>query len=226
MKANFFFLFVILLLTHPAHAIPKGGEQNGQGGAIKRIGYVNAPAGSPTKVIMDIEEKMKSYKTQKPLTAADLDFNSKLKRDIIQSGFDLRELCKRSLDKHWATISAEQQNSFVDIMSKILEKKALFTNEQSRVKGKKYTVNYLGDTMSSANTMAVTKIRIITVDDAQIDLQYRFRKLGSAWKIYDVVVDEASLVDNYRYQFNNIITKHGFGELMNRMNKKLQETAE
>jgi ABC-type transporter MlaC component len=38
-----------------------------------------------------------------------------------------------------------------------------------------------------------------------------------------VIVDDASLVDNYRYQFDSIITKNGYPELVNRMQKKLAE---
>jgi phospholipid transport system substrate-binding protein len=41
--------------------------------------------------------------------------------------------------------------------------------------------------------------------------------------VYDVIVDDASLVDNYRYQFDTIITKSGYPELVQRMKKKLTE---
>ena len=74
------------------------------------------------------------------------------------------------------------------------------------------------------STRLERKGRKITWDrpeNISIALNYRLKKKGDEWKIYDVIVDEASLVDNYRYQFNSIITKHGYADLIRRMNEKL-----
>lgn len=216
------FLLFIFFFSAVSWAAPKGDGGEGQGNTVKRMGNINAAPGTPTRAILDIEDKMKSYKTQKPLSAADEEYNAKIKREIIQGTFDLRELCRRSLDKHWDQRSGAEQDQFVNLMSRILEKKALFTSEQSKTRGKKYVVNYRGDSFSQGN-MAISKIHIRTQDNNEVNIQYRFRKVGSQWRIYDVVVDDASLVDNYRYQFDSIIKKYGYGELVNRMNKKLME---
>ena len=223
---KYLLLVVIFLSSHGAlQAAPKGEGVEGQGNTVKRMGNINAAPGTPTRAILDIEDKMKSYKTQKPLSAADEVYNAKIKHDIIQGSFDLRELCRRSLDKHWDQRSGAEQDQFVNLMSRILEKKALFTSEQSKTRGKKYVVNYRGDNFLQGS-MAVSKIHIRTQDNNEINIQYRFRKVGGQWRIYDVVVDDASLVDNYRYQFDSIIKKYGYGELVNRMNKKLMERDE
>jgi ABC-type transporter MlaC component len=41
------------------------------------------------------------------------------------------------------------------------------------------------------------------------------------WKIFDVIVDDASLLSNYRFQFDRIIQKGGFEDLIKRMEVKL-----
>ncbi len=46
------------------------------------------------------------------------------------------------------------------------------------------------------------------------------------WKIYDVIVDDASLLDNYRYQFDSIIRKGGYADLIRRMESKLKSIKE
>ena len=43
--------------------------------------------------------------------------------------------------------------------------------------------------------------------------------MGGKWKIYDMIVENISLVENYRSQFNRILASATFDELL----KKLQE---
>jgi phospholipid transport system substrate-binding protein len=62
---------------------------------------------------------------------------------------------------------------------------------------------------------------VVPSENIDIVLNYKLKRQDGEWKIYDVIVDEASLVDNYKYQFNKIIVKHGYQDLVNRMSKKL-----
>jgi len=47
--------------------------------------------------------------------------------------------------------------------------------------------------------------------------------VGNEWKIYDVVAEDISLVNNYRSQFNRVITRSSYEELVSRMKQKLSE---
>jgi phospholipid transport system substrate-binding protein len=44
------------------------------------------------------------------------------------------------------------------------------------------------------------------------------------WKIYDVVVEDISLVNNYRSQFDRILSKTSYDELIRRMKEKLSDS--
>ena len=57
----------------------------------------------------------------------------------------------------------------------------------------------------------------------KIELNYKLKKIDGGWKIYDVVVDGASLLDNYKYQFDKIIAKDGYSTLIHRMESKLKD---
>ena len=70
--------------------------------------------------------------------------------------------------------------------------------------------------------MAKTVINL-TRKRMKVSLNYKLRKNTEAWKIYDVIMDDASLVQNYRHSFDNIIKKHGYAELVRRMQNKLVE---
>ncbi len=193
------------------------------GEVVVRQGSADAPLGSPTRAIQDLETKMDNYKTGTHLSAEERAKNAQLKREALNGTFDLRELCRLALDKHWASLSAAEQDHFVNLMTQLLEKKGILSKEQSQTQGKKFFIKYTGDIyLDATKTKARSRTQItVPKEDVEISIDYKLLKKGNEWKIFDVVVDDASLVDNYKYQFNSIITKHGYPELVSRMKKKL-----
>ncbi len=194
------------------------------GGTLQSAGQVNAPEGTPTREIQDIEVKMEAYDTR-PNASSDIKANNtRIKREILNGTFDLRELARLSLDRHWGGLAAQEQGNFVGLLTELLETKAIFSKEQSRTQNKSYVVEYLGDIYSDNKTMARTKTQVtVPKENVRIDIEYKLKKGASGWRVYDIIVDDASLVENYRYQFDTIISKNGYSELVNRMRKKLAE---
>lgn len=219
-------LLNLLFLNSAASAV-KGAQPSGsssQAEVLQTKGQVSAPQGTPTWEIQEIERKLEEYDTSPNLSAAQKAKNRKLKREILSGAFDLRELSRLALDKHWSSISSGEQSSFVNLMQSLLETKAIFSKEQSKTQGKTYTVSYKGDKFYDKDSRAKTLTQIyIPKENVTIDIEYKLKKKGNKWMVFDIVVDNASLVENYRYQFNNIITKHGYSELVSRMRKKLSE---
>ena len=193
------------------------------------------PAGSPTRAIQDLDDTLDEF-TVAPiggkLTAAQEEHNRQVKRKIIHGTFDIRELSKLSLANHWSKRTPAEQDAFVTLLTNLLEEKALFSKEQSIAKTKKkkksdspYYVKYGGHKfMNKDKTKAYVRTMVVVPsENIDITLNYRLKKQGGEWKIYDIIVDEASLVDNYKYQFDKIIRKDGYNELIGRMNNKLKQ---
>src|SRR5262245_6596466 len=169
----------------------------------------DAAAGTPTRAIQELEDKSQKYHTGETLSAQEKEENAELKREIVNGTFDIRELSRLALDKHWGARTQAEQNQFVNLMTQLLEKKGILSKEQSQTRGKKYMIKYLGDTyLDPAKSRAKTKTSIhVPKEDVNISIDYKLVKAGPGWKIFDVIVDDARLVDNYKYQFNSIITK-------------------
>lgn len=231
-----FFASVALVLAHlgfgkgELFAAVKGAPKPevSTGEVIQAKGQVHAPKGTPTYEIQEIERKMEEYNTSKNLTPEQRANNQRIKREILNGAFDLRELSRLALDKHWNQISPEEQNNFVNLMTDLLETKAIFSKEQSKTKGKSYTITYQGDKYLDGKSKAKALTQIyVPGENVSLAIVYSLKKEASGrWKIFDVVVDDASLVDNYRYQFDTIISKNGYSELVRRMKKKLTEMQE
>lgn len=56
-----------------------------------------------------------------------------------------------------------------------------------------------------------------------VELEYKLLYKGDRWLVYDVITDEQSMLENYRAEFNKIITKESFDALLKRMKKRLEK---
>ncbi|MBI1909052.1 MAG: ABC transporter substrate-binding protein [Deltaproteobacteria bacterium] len=192
-------------------------------------GKKQASEGSPTRAIQDLDTLLDSYKVDAS-TPEEIRQNEELKKKVIHGTFDIRELCRLALAQHWQTLSERDKEAFVDLMTRLLEKKAVFSKEQSRSKSggsskASYYVTYLGEKfLNSEKTKAQTESRVnIPSETIQVSLDYKLKKVDSGWKIFDVIVEGASLLDNYKFQFDKIIKKDGYPDLIRRMQSKLND---
>ena len=193
----------------------------------KQINYF--AEGSPTRAIQDLDDTLDTYITH-PNSPEETHYNTTLKKYVLHGTFDVRELCRLSLDKHWAERTTEEQNAFVDLMGRLLEKKAIFSKEQGQKKTKKqnlYQVTYEGDralpSSEGVKQSLVKSTLHIPSEAMNIELSYKLEQKDGKWVIFDIIVDGASLLDNYRYQFDRIIGKEGYPNLVRRMETKLKD---
>lgn len=213
------------------------------------------PEGTPTRAIQDLDTMLSEYIIA-PETDEERAFNRRLKKKALNGTFDIRSLAALSMDKHWEEISVKEQNYFVDVLSQLLERKAVFAKEQgggNKKKGTEYTVIYRGHTMLTGKDKGRSLVQTwvnIPSENLKISLNYKMHEVDIAdikivdpivgvslpvpagtptsreWRIYDVIVDDASLLDNYRYQFDAIIRKGGYADLIRRMESKLKNLQE
>jgi phospholipid transport system substrate-binding protein len=141
------------------------------------------------------------------------DRRAKLK-NIIYPKFDFAEMAKRSLGTNWARRSAEEQKTFVALFTELIESSYVDAIE-----------SYEGEKIAIANerqdkSFAEVSTRIISKKGDPFAIDYKLHQSDGSWKVYDVVVENISLVNNYRSQFNRVIAKNSYEELVNRMKEK------
>ncbi|MDP2600535.1 MAG: ABC transporter substrate-binding protein [Deltaproteobacteria bacterium] len=188
--------------------------------------HPSMPVQTPIESIKELDRQADSYRVGKNLTAADRAYNQQLKQKILRGTFDLRELARLALDKYWNQRTPKEQNEFVELLTNLLEERSVFSKERAAEKGgRSYSIHYQGQKyLNKDKTLALARSVIrLKKRNIKIELDYKLKKEGNEWKIYDVIMDEASLVDNYRYSFGNIIKKQGYPELVRRMQNKLKE---
>jgi phospholipid transport system substrate-binding protein len=135
-------------------------------------------------------------------------------RTAVYPLFDFEEMAKRSLGPHWRQLDARRQKEFVAVFTELLEK--TYANHIDLYDGQK--VVYTGEVVDRDYADVRTKLIGKKGDNYSID--YKLSRVDGRWKIYDVVAEGISLVNNYRSQFNRVIARSSFDELMRKMKDK------
>jgi len=138
-------------------------------------------------------------------------------RDTIYPRFDFPEMAKRSLGSHWSPRSPQEQQEFVKLFTDLLV--SSYIDKIEGYNGEK--VLYAREQVDGDNAEVFTKI--LTKKGEEFSINYKLHRVGNEWKVYDVVVEDISLVNNYRSQFNRILANASFDELMKKLQQKAPE---
>jgi phospholipid transport system substrate-binding protein len=138
-------------------------------------------------------------------------------RAIYVKMFDEVELSRRSLGMNWNKLNNIQRQEFVKLFQEVLEKayadKILaYTNEK---------IEFTKESMVGTN-LAEVRTNVVTASN-EIPISYRVILKDGVWRVYDVVIENVSLVQNYRTQFNDILAKNTPEQLLEILRKKVKE---
>jgi len=140
-------------------------------------------------------------------------------RQIVLPRFDFAEMAKRALGSNWNRYP-DQQREFVTAFTQLLED--TYADQLEAANGDK--VVYLSERMDKGFAEVATKV--ISVKGEEISMVYRLHAVESDWKVYDIVVENVSIVNNYRAQFNRVLSNASLDELVKRIKeKRFQKTS-
>src|SRR5512135_92911 len=143
----------------------------------------------------------------------------KVKEQKIQAAaeklFDFVELSKRTLGLNWNNFTPEQRKEFVHLFETILkdayiEKITSYDNEP---------VNFTKEAPLSETTVEVSSV-VVLKGGQQVPINYRVIKKENDWRVYDVVIEGVSLINNYRTQFREILGNNPPEKLLESLRKK------
>jgi phospholipid transport system substrate-binding protein len=139
---------------------------------------------------------------------------------VIYPRFDFTEMAKRSLGPHWGRRTSEEQREFVKIFAGLLEKSYVDRIESYSSQNILYTRE-----VEDAN-YAVVDTKIVTDNREKLSINYKLHSVNKEWKVYDLVIEDISVVNNYRSQFNRVIARSSFEELVRVMKEKQPKSSE
>ena len=136
---------------------------------------------------------------------------------LVDDFFDPEELSRRSLGQYWRLFSpaeqAEFQALFLSLIKQVyLRKSIAYNNEQ---------VTFDKEIMKSDSQAEV--FTTIVAPSARTSVIYSLKKIGTSWRVYDVVVENVSFVKNYRSQFQGILQNNPPAHLISILREKTNE---
>ena len=137
---------------------------------------------------------------------------------------DFVELAKRAMGAEWAKLNKKQQDDFGQTMKGLLRASYAQKAVNDGRGGKSAKVEYDGEKLDGNEAVVSTRL-IVKPDTYPVVYKLYRPDAKSAWRIYDVVTDEVSLVSTYSDQFRQVIAKKGFDGLLKSLKDK-QESLE
>jgi phospholipid transport system substrate-binding protein len=140
-------------------------------------------------------------------------------REALNPIFDYEEMAKRALGSHWRRRTPAEQEEFVKLFRDFLEK--IYSDKVDLYGGEKVR---FGREMIDKD-FAQVESAVIKPNGEEIAVSYKLRQMNGQWKVYDVVVENISIVNNYRSQFDRVISSSSYEELVKRLQEKARQDA-
>jgi phospholipid transport system substrate-binding protein len=135
-------------------------------------------------------------------------------RRIAIDILDFEEISRRSLGRHWDARTGGERQEFMKLFGDLLERAYIARLE-----------TYSGEKISlvsdeSEGNRAIVRTKVVTRRGVEIPVEYRMLRRGKSWRAYDVVLGGYSLVDSYRAQFDKVIQRTSYRQLVQQVREK------
>lgn len=131
----------------------------------------------------------------------------------IKEAFDETAMAQSVLSTAWRDATPEQQNEFKSLLEQTIEDTYLdriqaYTNETVEFRSED-----IRDNRATVNTVVVTA-------NANVPVNYKLRKISTGWLVYDVEIENISMVSSYRDTYRDIVRRDGVAGLLEQMRAK------
>ena len=139
-------------------------------------------------------------------------------RAIYNRMFNQEELSRWSLGRHWNALTEAQRKEFSPLFQQVLENTyadRILAYDNERI--------LFDRELPIARSRVEVQTRVVA-KSREIPVNYRLlQEKDGRWRVYDVVVENVSLVMNYRSQFNEILAKNTPADLIEILRKRAKE---
>jgi phospholipid transport system substrate-binding protein len=151
---------------------------------------------------------------------AEIDANPQLIYQLVGSKlaphFDFDMITRSAVGKDWNKASPAQRMELVNAFREVLVR----TYAKALLKYSGQEIVYQSSKPGTRSGTVVVPTQVRAPGAPTIPIDYRMHKLGGSWKVYDVVIDNVSLISNYRGQFRATIGREGIDGLISELRSK------
>ncbi|PYN97101.1 MAG: organic solvent tolerance ABC transporter substrate-binding protein [Candidatus Rokuibacteriota bacterium] len=183
-------------------------------GLVLLVVAAPARAGAPTDQVRQYTDQVLKLLDDPGVQTAD---KRAAVRKVAVEIFDVQETAKRALGRHWQARTPAEREEFVQLFADLLER--TYINKIDLYRGEK--VVYANEAVDGE--YATVRVRVLSKQRGEIPVDAKMVRRGDRWLIYDIAVENISLIANYRAQFDRIIRTASYQDLVNRLKVKKEE---
>lgn len=177
---------------------------------------------SPEALVRKVtDDVLETVKSDKALQAGDRKKALALAEQKVLPHVDFREATRLAVGRAWNTAHPEQQEKLVTEFRAMLVR--IYSNAIDVYRGQTLKVQPVK--MAPGATDVTVRNQYLSPGRPPVAVEYAMRKTPEGWKIYDIVVENVSLVLTYRAEFDQVVRKSGVDGLIKRMAEKNQPAA-
>src|SRR5262245_223254 len=172
-------------------------------------------SGEPLEMVKSSVEKAMAILKDPKLKSPEMK-NERIERikTVITPIFDYDEMGRRCLGAHWRRRSPAEQEEFLRLFRSFIEK--VYSDRLDLYQGERMVVGR----ETTDGDYAEIEARMINAKGEESQVTFRLRRADGKWRVYDAVVENISIVQNYRSQFDRIISKSSYDELRKLLKEK------
>ncbi|MBS1211401.1 MAG: uncharacterized protein H6R26_17 [Proteobacteria bacterium] len=185
--------------------------------------HADEPLLPPQQVIQHTSDELQKS-LQKPEYKKDFVKATRLVDQIIEPHIDFDRVSMLILGKFWKTATPAQQERFKKEFRMLLVR----TYTTAFTEYANWSIRYLPLKMAQADKRVVVRTEILQSGAQPVAVNYRMANVKGDWKVYDVLIEGISLIQNYRTSFTNQVAQTGsldqlITEIANRNSTALKE---
>ena len=176
-----------------------------------------AMAGAPTDQIKaTVDKALVVLRDRRLKPAVKTKERRELLKQILFARFDFTEMAKRALGANWRRRTPQEQEEFVRLFTELLERAYTDTIESYTDERIVYVGERLDDRYADVNS------KILTSKGEEFSINYKAHLVNGEWRVYDVIVENISMVNNFRSQFSRVHASSSYEELVRRLREKAE----
>jgi phospholipid transport system substrate-binding protein len=142
------------------------------------------------------------------------------RRQVAEQQLDLARMAQGSLGGHWSELSGDQRIRFVPLFAAFIEDAYLDKIQDYA----KLRIDVSSESFADP-THARVNAQVFSPADDPIPITFMLEARGDEWTVYDVAVEDVSMVENYRAQFDRVIRRKGIPQLLSQLEAKQAQLA-
>ncbi|MDR5834977.1 ABC transporter substrate-binding protein [Caballeronia sp. LZ034LL] len=178
-------------------------------------------ANSPDQLIKTVTTQvLDQLKSDKQIQSGNINEITKLVNEKILPYTDFTRTTRLVMGRNWNTATPEQQKQIVEQFKMLL----IRTYAGALAQVRNQTIQYKPFRASPEDNDVVVR-SVVMNNGSPVELDYRLYKTPQGWRVYDINVLGAWLIQAYQQQFNEQIQQHGVSGLLQFLTQRNQQLA-